>query len=130
MFGIVITTHGNFAEGIAQSVNMVIGGDIIPNLGLDESGVKIYEEKLFNLLDKEFETKDGIVVMCDLKGGTPFNTALKYKYMKNKNLEVITGVNLPMIIDTHMEIENFENLLEIVNCALEVGKESIENINL
>lgn len=130
MLGIVITTHGDFASGIAQSVNMVIGGEIIPHLSLDEKGINIYEQNLFKLLDKEFETKKGVIVMCDLKGGTPFNTALKYKLMTNKNLEVVTGVNLPMILDTVMEIQDFKSLSDMVTCALESGKNSIENINL
>ena len=130
MLGVIVTTHGDFAKGILHSAEMVIGETHISHLGLDESGISNYESKLYKLLDEAFEKYKGVLVLCDLKGGTPFNTALRYKLEKGREMEVITGVNLPMILEASMALETCEDLNELISIAIESGKEGIEKIDI
>lgn len=130
MLGVIVTTHGDLAKGLLHSAEMVIGKTNINYLGLDDLGIETYEKKLYELLDKSFENYQSILVLCDLKGGTPFNTALRYKLEKEKDIEVVTGVNLPMLIETSMSRDTGGTLENLINTAIESGKDGIEKINI
>ena len=53
----------------------------------------------FNAAFDEFRTCDGVVVLSDLPGGSPFKTAVECKYARpDQKIEVIAGTNLPMIV--------------------------------
>ena len=93
--GILIMTHGEAGKGLIKSLQMIVGetGDIyaIPLL-LGES-IEEYVAKVKEVLDKHTTA----IALVDLYGGTPSNCAasLTSKY----NLDVISGVNLPMVIE-------------------------------
>ena len=61
--------------------------------------------------------------MVDLFGGSPFNAA-SIIAMKNDNVEIVTGVNLPMILET-LGSRDFSNLSELLAIAENSGKEAI-----
>jgi len=70
------------------------------------------------------DSGDGVVVLVDIPGGTPSNTSLQ-QTVKNKNLEVVSGFNLSMVIEIIMNREN-KNLTELAQLAYETGQQSIE----
>ena len=61
--------------------------------------------------------------MVDLFAGSPFNAASMIA-MKNSNMEIVAGVNLPMLLEVFSN-RNFSTLPELVNIAEQSGKESI-----
>ena len=100
MIGIVVTGHGLFAEGMHSSAKMIAGeNDHIKyvcfedGMGLEELGEKL--SAAYN----ELAGNDGIVVLSDLPGGSPFNTAVQCSMgHPDKKIVVLSGTNLPMII--------------------------------
>lgn len=92
---LILVSHGKFCEGIKDSVEMILGPQehIFTVSLLEEDGPQDLEKKFTQHIDKE----DDIVVFVDILGGTPANIISKL-IMQGEELELYTGMNLPMII--------------------------------
>ena len=128
MRGIVIASHGKFAEGMYDAIKMFSGE--LENFSyislLPDQDLKSFIEELKNKIDK-VDTGDGVVVFCDLLYGTPSNivsSLLKEEIYKEK-LEIISGINLATVL----EYTNSRNEIFDRNKLLEVGKASIASVN-
>lgn len=123
----VIITHGNMAEGILNSCSLFFDITDYKAFGLHPGeDVELFYDKIEKeLLDENYES---ILVLTDIVGGTPYNTAAKV-FLKNKaskNIDIITGVNLPMLLELGFsEEENMENLKEK---AIKAGQEGIVDL--
>ncbi len=97
--GIGLVTHGTFGKCLLAAAEMVMGKqeDCIA-IGVDvEKGVDETMEIIRSSI-QEVEKGQGVVALTDLFGGSP--TTMSLSLMKSENLEVITGVNLPMLVAT------------------------------
>ncbi|MDU4446679.1 MULTISPECIES: PTS sugar transporter subunit IIA [Anaerococcus] len=128
MRGIIIASHGKFAEGMYDAIKMFSGE--LENFSyislLPDQDLKSFIEELKNKIDK-VDTGDGVVVFCDLLYGTPSNivsSLLKEEIYKGK-LEIISGINLATVL----EYTNTRNEIFDRNKLLEVGKSSIASVN-
>ena len=100
MIGLVVTGHGLFAEGMHSSAKMIAGDNehikyvcFEEGMGLEDLAVKL------NAAYNELSDCDGIVVLSDLPGGSPFKTAVEVSMAHpDKQIVVLSGTNLPMII--------------------------------
>lgn len=100
MIGIVVTGHGLFAEGMHSSAVMIAGENehikyvcFKEGMGLDDLAAEL------NAAYNELADCDGIVVLSDLPGGSPFKTAVEASMgHPDKQIIVLSGTNLPMII--------------------------------
>ena len=109
MIGLVVTGHGLFAEGMHSSAQMIAGeNDHIKYVCFKEDmGLEGLAEKL-NAAYNELSDCDGIVVLSDLPGGSPFKTAVECSMEHpDKQIVVLSGTNLPMII-TASTMASFE----------------------
>ena len=100
MVGFILTGHGNFANGIKSALDMVAGDqeafEIVPFEG---SQAATYGDDLRAAITKmRGECEEGVIVFVDLLGGTPFNQSMMIANDVDK-LEIVTGSNLPMIIE-------------------------------
>lgn len=68
---------------------------------------------------------EGILIFCDLAGGSPFNIAIQLKMSRDSNMEVVGGANIPMLIEILMLRQNGGNLEELTKLAVSTGKEQI-----
>jgi mannose/fructose-specific phosphotransferase system component IIA len=85
-----------------------------------------YTEKLIEKLNVLTSDYNGVLIFTDIMGGTPFNESYKYIRENNKSsIKIITGVNLPMIVETSLALSHEDNLNNIVDIAIEAGKSSI-----
>ena len=128
MRGIIIASHGKFAEGMYDAIKMFSGE--LENFSyislLPDQDLKSFIEELKNKIDK-VDTGDGVVVFCDLLYGTPSNivsSLLKEEIYKGK-LEIISGINLATVL----EYTNTRNEIFDRNKLLDVGKSSIVSVN-
>jgi len=82
------------------------------------------EQRRQDIMDAvaEVDTGDGVVVLTDLFGGTPSNLAISI--MDKANIEVIAGVNLPMLIKL-ASVRHTESLADAVVSAQEAGRKYI-----
>ena len=125
MISVIVGTHGIFSEEILKSAEMIFGsqenvGSVTFNPG---EGIDSLVEKYNNLINR-LDSKEGVLFMVDLFGGSPFNAA-SIIAMKNENMEIVTGVNLPMILEV-LGSREFSNLQELVQIALNSGKDAIK----
>lgn len=103
--GIIIASHGKFAEGIHQSGSMIFGEQekvqvvtFMPNEGPDD----LYGH--FNNAIAQFDADDEILVLADLWSGSPFNQASRVMGENpDRKMAIITGLNLPMLIQAYTE---------------------------
>ena len=126
MIGIVVVTHGQLARELVSAAEMIIGE--IPNvtavsIGWHESpddALRESEEAI-----KRADAGKGTVVLTDMFGGTPSNLSLTF--LEKDRVEVVTGVNLPMLIRlaSLREEEEEDDLMELASEAAREGKDSI-----
>ena len=97
MIGIVIVAHTNIAQEMLRAVEHVVG----PQKDMRAIGIEAHDD--IDLLRdqiasdaKEVDTGDGTLILTDMFGGTPSNLAIAA--MARANVEVITGLNLPMLV--------------------------------
>lgn len=97
MIGLVVTGHGHFADGIHTSAQMIAGeNDYVRYINFEEGMTPEQLAEKFNAAFDEFKSCDGVVVLSDLPGGSPFKTAVECKYARpEQKIEVIAGTNLP-----------------------------------
>ncbi|GAA0330923.1 PTS mannose transporter subunit IIAB [Morganella psychrotolerans] len=129
---IMIGTHGKAAEQLLRTTEMLIGEqenvsfiDFVPGENADTLYAK-YNEKLPGL-----STTDGVLFLVDTWGGSPFNAANRIVTEQDQaaggtsNYEIVTGVNVPMLVETFMCRDDNPSLQELVAVALETGREGI-----
>lgn len=95
---IIITGHGSYASGIKSSINLILGehSDLYFIDFLKEDSSEDLLEKFKNNI-KNNNIND-LVFVCDLLGGTPFNTAVNLS-LENENFYVTSGCNLNSILE-------------------------------
>lgn len=134
MFGILVATHGNFAEGIKDSVDMILGEQSqFKTVGLKRGQLaedfgNVIHEKAEELLDKS-ENKE-LFILTDLFSATPYNQSVlvAHKLLENKeakSIKIVTGVNLPLLIEVingRMLGKDFE---DIKNDTISAGENGI-----
>lgn len=125
MISVIIGTHGIFSEEILKSAEMIFGTQ--ENIGAitfkPGEGIETLVEK-YNKLIEKLDSTNGVLFMVDLFGGSPFNAA-SIIAMKHENMEIVTGVNLPMILEV-LGSREFSNVSELVAIAENSGKEAIK----
>jgi PTS system mannose-specific IIA component len=123
MIGLVIVTHGRLGEELIAALEHVVGPQAnitAVSIGPDDD----MEQRRSNILDSvaSAEEGNGVVLLTDMFGGTPSNLAISI--MDRANVEVIAGVNLPMLIKL-ASVRQTETLEEAAQSAQEAGRKYI-----
>jgi PTS system mannose-specific IIA component len=123
MIGGVIVSHGKLAEELLNALTIIIGEAV--NIEAISIGwyddVEESKKKISKSL-KRVDQKNGVVIFTDMFGGTASN--LSFSFLKNDQVEIITGVNLPMLIK-FLSLQRSNNLKEMVKKVVEQGKKNI-----
>ena len=123
MLGIILVTHGNLAKEFVAAMQHVVG----PQEQIDtvcigpEDNMEARREEILQKVEN-VNTGDGTIVLTDLFGGTPSNLAISI--MDKAKVEVLAGVNLPMLIKI-ATLRKDKNLKETAIGAQEAGKKYI-----
>lgn len=128
MIGILLISHGKMAEGIKDSINLIVGNvDSIETIGFHAGqDIESLKEKVQKAV-KRLDNGAGVLVYVDLFGASPYNAAMfSYPELKEVGIEikVISGLNLPMILEVVFMRENM-TLDEISKISIESGKRGI-----
>ena len=123
MIGLVIVTHGGLAREFRAAVEHVVGpqDDLeVICIGPDDD----MEKRRKDILEAvaSVEGGQGVIVLTDMFGGTPSNLAISV--MEDTKVEVIAGVNLPMLIKL-ATIRGEVPLGKAVDLAKEAGRKYI-----
>ncbi len=123
MIGALVVTHGHLAQELVAAAEMIVGEishikavSIGWHDDVNEAGREI-ERRL-----AEVDAGEGILILTDMFGGTPSNLALPFH--EPGKLDVITGVNLPMIVKLASQKEK-ASLEELAAAVCEQGKSNI-----
>ncbi len=131
MFGIIVGTHGSFAEGILESSRMILGEQknvksvtLVPGEGPDDVLEK-YKKAI-----EEMDCEDGVLFLNDLFGGSPYNAACRL-VIENEKYGIVTGVNLPMLIEmigTQMAYDG-SDIKALMEKAVDAGKNGVQTFH-
>jgi PTS system mannose-specific IIA component len=123
MIGLLIISHCDLGKEFLNAAELIMGrleaADSISITQTTESEemLKTISEKL-----KALDSGQGVLVLTDMFGGTPSNLSLSF--LKEEKVEVITGVNLPMVIAIAQDRDRL-TLSELGEKARQAGKRSI-----
>jgi PTS system mannose-specific IIA component len=125
MIGAIIIAHGNLAQELLRTANTIVGTqeNIIAlsfstSEGLDDLKGKI-EEAI-----RKVGSPEGILILTDMFGGSPTNVSIILA--QEYPIEILTGVNLPMVLELALYRE-FGDLKEVAQKVADAGKKSIFN---
>ncbi len=129
MIGGIIITHGNLGESLIKVASEILGKKVsLPVISIEwkegASGIEDKVDLIKEAVDKEDKGK-GVVVFTDIFGGTPTNICVSM--LEDRNVEIITGVNLPLLLKFLSERERM-NLRDLSIALVQRGKESIGRI--
>jgi PTS system mannose-specific IIA component len=98
MIGIVVVTHCRLAEELIAAARLVVGEELRQFQPVSVDPKETSEEIRQKILGaiKKVEAGKGVLILTDMYGGTPSNISLSL--LEEKRVEVITGVNLPMLL--------------------------------
>ena len=123
MIGMVLVTHGRLAEELGAALEHVVGSQ--PNIvsiciGPDDN----MEQRRSEIMESSIKADegDGVVLLTDMFGGTPSNLAISI--MEKANVEIIAGVNLPMLIKL-ASVRKTEPLNKAIESAQNSGRKYI-----
>ncbi len=123
MIGIVLVTHGRLAVELRLAMEHVVGEQrnvATMCIGADDDIDRCREEIQARIA--EVDQGDGVVLLTDMFGGTPSNLAISM--MDREGVEVIGGVNLPMLVKL-AKVRSLQTLAECVDCAELAGRKYI-----
>jgi mannose PTS system EIIA component len=123
MIGMILVTHGKLAVEFISALEHVVGPQERVKavcIGADDDMEKRREEILRSVAD--VDDGSGVVLLTDMFGGTPSNLAISI--MDNAKVEVIAGVNLPMLIKL-ASVRHTETLAKAVASAQQAGRKYI-----
>src|SRR3989338_8972807 len=123
MIGLVLVTHGQLASQFVAAMEHVVGPQAQVasiSIGPDDD----MEQRRKDILKAvaASDSGDGVVLLTDMFGGTPSNLAISV--MDKAKVEVIAGVNLPMLIKL-ASVRKTEKLSDAVQSAQEAGRKYI-----
>ncbi len=125
---IIICMHGKLAIEILNTIKLIIGKqknisaiEFLPGENIDNLIYKY--KKSF----KKLKINKGIIFFVDILGGSPFNAANKILNTKKIKCDIISGTNIPMLLETLMSREEKKSFNTLINTALKIGKKSISN---
>jgi mannose/fructose/sorbose-specific phosphotransferase system IIA component len=128
MIGIVLAAHGPLPAAFLESTNMILGE--LPQVA---SVSLMPGDSLEGLIDSlqaavnEVNTGDGVLILLDMFGGTPANAAALLTQQTN-SLCAVTGVNLPMLLETSMARMNTDRLESLAATAFSGGQAGIVDV--
>ena|SRR5688572_9457162 len=120
MIGIIVVTHGNLAGELVNAARTIVGD--IPkiaavSMGWADDMAVAHDAIAAALLEVGAE---GALILTDMFGGTPTNVSLPFL---SPRVEIVTGVNLPMLIKLTSLREG--DLLEVARVVRDQGKGAI-----
>ena len=123
MIGMILVTHGRLADELIAALEHVVGPqDHIAAVCIGADDDMEQRRREIMKQTKDTDSGDGVVLLTDMFGGTPSNLAISV--MENVNVEVIAGVNLPMLIKL-ASVRESQSLAEAVASAQKAGRKYI-----
>jgi PTS system mannose-specific IIA component len=127
MIGGIIVCHGKMAEELLNALSIILGE--APNI--EAISIGWYDDiedskKKINQSLKRVDQKSGVIIFTDMFGGTPSN--LSFSFFKEGHVEIITGVNLPMLIK-FVSLQRSNSLKDVARRVVDQGKKNVHLVS-
>ena len=123
MIGVVVVTHGQLATELVNAAEMIVGD--LPQFTAVSIGwhddVNDAREDIAQAIER-VRGEEGVLLLTDMFGGTPSNLGMTF--LEKDRIEVITGVNLPMLIKL-ANLKKSANLLAVAKEMRDHGRSAI-----
>jgi PTS system mannose-specific IIA component len=123
MIGIIVVTHGQLANELVNAARTIVGD--LPQLVAVSIGwhddPRVARDAIAEAIAR-VQGPAGVLILTDMFGGTPSNLGLTF--LETNRVEVITGVNLPMLIKL-AHLQSSPNLLAVAREMREIGRNAI-----
>jgi PTS system mannose-specific IIA component len=124
MIGILIVSHRNLGEALIECSEFILGEKpedlACVSIDLRENAAQLRAKIQAGI--KKVNNRKGVLILTDMFGGTPSN--LSYSFLEEGQVEVISGVNLPMVLKA-VSLRNENDLSEMAQHLETFGKKSI-----
>jgi len=124
MTGILVVTHENLGQALIDSAEFILDAKLeriyFISINIKENADDLHKKIKQGI--KKLQSGKGVIILTDMFGGTPSN--LSYSFLQEGSVEVISGVNLPMLIKAVSIGEKME-ISEAAVMLVEHGKKSI-----
>jgi len=126
MIGIVIVTHSQLGDALIEAAEFIIGKrpEALISVSIDlTENAEVLRQKIAQGI-KKVKSEDGVLILTDMFGGTPSN--LSYSFLEEGHVEVISGVNLPILI----QADNIRSKMDLSKLAVNLEKFGKKSISL
>jgi PTS system mannose-specific IIA component len=125
MLGLLVVTHGRLAEELVNAVRTIVGSvDALEAVSIGWNDEVEESSRRINEAVRRVDCGQGVLLFTDMFGGTPTNLALSLH--EEGKIEIVTGVNLPMLI----KFANLREQLELDEAAERIAKQGREAIHV
>ena len=123
MIGMVLVTHGALANEFKSALEHVVGPqDSVETVAIGpDDDMEVRRNDILRCVDS-VDQGDGVIILTDMFGGTPSNLAISV--MQNREVEVIAGVNLPMLVKL-ARVRGDATIKQAVKEAADAGRKYI-----
>ncbi|EKN5148953.1 PTS N'-diacetylchitobiose transporter subunit IIB [Yersinia enterocolitica] len=125
---IIIATHGAAAQPLLDTTQMIVGHQenvcaisFFPGENVDSLVTK------FEQAVQQMDLRDGLMFMVDIYAGSPFNAA-SLLAIKKENWDVVTGVNVPMLVNVFLEREGTEDFDQLIEISKDMAREGVKSL--
>jgi len=127
MIKIIIAAHGDLAQELVNSAELIAGkqANLYAVKRSSDDSLTQMQERIDTLL-KSVSDEDGALILTDMVGGTPCNASAHM--CRSFNTEVLSGVNLPMVLSAVFAGKTSKNVAELAEKVMQDGQKSIINV--
>jgi PTS system mannose-specific IIA component len=123
MIGGIIVSHGKLGEELLNALTIILGEAV----NIEAMSIGWYDDveeskRKINQSLRRVDQKNGVLIFTDMFGGTPSN--LSFSFLKDGQVEIITGVNLPMLIK-FISLQRSFDLKDVAKKVVEQGRKNI-----
>ncbi len=129
MIPIIVISHGNMAQGIKETMEMIVGEqEHVYFVSLKDDKPDQFSVDIKNIL-KTYSKQQQILILADLFGGSPFLTTAQIIMQEYTQVRQLSGINLPMLLECVFSRLTMD-IDELVTLAQNTGREEIKKLEL
>lgn len=130
MVNILLVSHGDLCHGMLDAYRMLVAdAQNVHAVSLTLAGVGDFRMRLTRMVE-DLLGQGPLLVMADLKGGTPYNEAYALYLLHEDEMRLVAGLNLPMLIEAGLSSAAEDSVDALARLALEAGSFGVAEADL
>jgi PTS system mannose-specific IIA component len=126
MIGVVVATHGKLAEEMIRTAESVVGQlEQVVAVSVVATSPDVRGD--LKAAIQRVDQGDGVLLLTDLMGGSPTNLCVSF--LQERKVEVVTGINLPMLLKLSVMRASGKNIGQLAHDLAEAGQKSIGHLS-